>query len=408
MALRAVAGALVCLTATTAWADTITLDAALQRAAKRPAVAIAGTEVDATRSEVIGAGLPTYNPELGIAIGPKRGGGELLLDFEIGIFQTVERGGKRAARREAAEARVRAAAAEVDLATLLARLEAWRAFELALVARSRLETATTAEQIAIELETATKDKQTLGAGTQLRVNVATAEVGRAKHDRIDAESRYESALTELAAAIGAGPRERVEPEGARTASAPVPWTEDDFVALALAARPELVAARAELDAARGEVRLADALAKPDVTFGISYGFDQDPDINTHALLFSVSIALPVRNKNQGARGASRARERRAALEEDSAQIEVEREARLAYQNYARARAAVVGFDADVNAHLQENLALASESFTAGTIDYFEFSVMRKELVASGLAYLDAVAESIEAWYAVQRAGGVKE
>ncbi len=69
---------------------------------------------------------------------------------------------------------------------------------------------------------------------------------------------------------------------------------------------------------------------------------------------------------------------------------------------------MVGFDADVNSHLQENLALASESFASGTIDYFEFSVMRKELVASGLAYLDAVGESIEAWYAVQRAGGIKE
>ncbi len=408
MALRAVAGALMCLAPTLAFADTITLDAALQRAAKRPAVEIAGTESDATRSELLGAGLPTYNPEIGVAIGPKRGGGETLLDFEIGVFQTFERGGKRAARRAAAEARVRAADAEVDLATLLARLEAWRAFELALVARARLETATTAEQLAIDFQTATKDLQSLGAGTQLRINVATAEVGRARHDRIDAENLYEAALAELAAAIGAGPQERVEPEGTLEASPTAPWTEDEFVAQALAARPELVAAKAQLDAARGDARLADALAAPDITFGISYGFDQDPDVNTHAVLFSVSIALPVRNKNQGARGAARAREKRADLEEDLARVEIEREARLAFQTFVRAREAVVGFDADVSSHLQENLALASASFTSGAIDYFEFSVMRKELVAGQLAYLDAVAESIEAWYAVQRTGGIEQ
>ena len=408
MALRAVAGALLCLSSTTAGADTITLDAALARAAKRPAVAIAGTEVDATRSEVIGARSPTYNPELGVSIGPKRSGGDTLLAFEVGLFQTIERGGKRAARREAAEARVRAAAAELELATLLAQLDAWRTFELALVARARLATATEAEQLAIEVATANQDSQALGAGTQLRVNVATAEVGRARHERIDAENRYERALAELATTIGVGARERAEPTGTFAAAPTMPWTEDEFVAQALDARPELMAATARLEAARGEVHLANALAQPDLTLGINYGFDQDPDVTNHALLFSASIALPVRNRNQGARGAARARERRADLGASQARIEVEREARLAFQTYLRARAAVLGYDADVNERLHDNLALARASFTSGKIDYFEFSVVRRELVASGFAYLDAVAEATEAWYAVQRAGGVRK
>ena len=82
-----------------------------------------------------------------------------------------------------------------------------------------------------------------------------------------------------------------------------------------------------------------------------------------------------------------------------------REARLALRNYVRARDAVLGFDREVNERLHEILALARESFESGKLDYFEFNVVRRELVASRTAYLDAIAEAIEARHALMRAAG---
>ena len=85
-----------------------------------------------------------------------------------------------------------------------------------------------------------------------------------------------------------------------------------------------------------------------------------------------------------------------------------REARLALANYLRARDAVLGFDQQVRERLHENLELARESFASGKIDYFEFNVVRRELIASRTAYLDAVAESVDAWHALVRAAGEEQ
>ncbi|MCA9674663.1 MAG: TolC family protein [Myxococcales bacterium] len=399
------AGALVGLTTAVAHADTITLEEALRRAVERPTVALAAADTEAAQNDANGARLPAYNPELGIAIGPARGGGATLFDFEVSLSQTIERGGKRAARADAADARVRVAAAAHDLETTLARLEAWRAFELALVQRDRVEAAKEAEQAAADVAAATEQTQAAGKGTQLEVNLTTSEVGRSKHDRLDAESAYEAAIAELASAIGAGADERIEPTGDLAAPAELPWNEDDFVALALKNRPELAGTRAEVDVAHAEARAEDAEAAPDLTLGLSYGFSQDPDIDTHAILLSASIALPVRNRNQGRRRAARVRIHRAEIDDAWARAEVEREARLAHQAYSRAREAVAGFDQDVTGQLDENLELARQSFDRGKIDYFAFSQARRDLIAGERDYLDAVEEAVEARYAVLRAAG---
>jgi outer membrane protein, heavy metal efflux system len=405
LALRAVAGTLVVLGATAARADNISLDEAVRRAARRPAVAMADADREAARSEATGARQPIYNPELGVSAGPKFSAGSTFPSVEVALAQTIELGGKRAARRDAADARVRVATEALDLAVLQAKLDAWRAFQLALTARARLETARDAEQLAAQVETAMRDSQTLGAGTQLQVNLTTAEVGRARHDRIDAENGYERALAELASVVGALPRERLEPRGELAAFPALVESEDQVVARALRARPELAVARAEVDAARANARLAGGLARPDLTMGVSYGYEEDPDFQAHTVLVSATIALPVRTRNQGGRAAARARERRAEIDQSRLRTDVEREARLALQTYQRARDAVLGFDREVNERLHDNLELARQSFEAGKIDYFEFNVVRRELVNSRLAYLDAVAEAIEAWHALQRAIG---
>ncbi|HVV81910.1 MAG TPA: TolC family protein, partial [Kofleriaceae bacterium] len=313
MFVRAVAMALVGLTVTVAHADTITLDEALRRAAERPTVAMADAEVDAARAEASGARRPLYNPELGLSVGPARGGGSFLLSGDVSLVQTIERGGKRAARVDAADARTRVASAQRQLEAATARLEARRAFELAQVWLERVEVAREAERVAAEVADATAQTLAHGKGTQLEVNLARAELGRTKHDRLDAESAYETALAALATAIGARASERVEPAGDLALSDALPWSEDDFVALAQRNRPELAGVRAELDLARAETRATDAEAAADVTLGIDYGFSQDPDIDTHSILFSASFPLLVRNRNQGARAASRVRARRAEI-----------------------------------------------------------------------------------------------
>ena len=402
---RAVISAVLACGITVAHADSITFDQAVARAARRPSVAIAGTEVDAARGEADGARRPIYSPEVGVAAGPRFGGGKTLLEVQVSLAQTIELGGKGGARRAAAAARVTAAEAELARARHDASVEVWRTFQRALVARTRVEGTRETEALAAQLVTASSDRQALGAGTQLQINLANMEVARARHERVDAENAYETALAELATSIGAGPDERLEPSGELPVLPEATTDEAAMVARALAERPDLAAARAEVVVARADVRLADALGRPDLTASLSYGYEQDLDTNFHAVLGGLSIALPVRNRNQGARAAARARSHRAELEQGRRVTEAEREMRTAVRTYVRARDAVLGFDREVNARLHDNLELARQSFEAGKLDYFEFTVVRRELVSNQLAYLDAVNEAIEAWTAIQRAAG---
>ena len=402
---RAVTGAVLATGITVAHADSITIDQAITRAARRPSVAIAGADVEAARGEATGSRRPIYHPELGVAAGPRFGAGEALLDVQVSIAQTIELGGKRGARRAAADARVDAAEAELAWVSYGARVEVWRAFQRGIVARARLEAMREAEALATQLATVTRDRQTLGAGTQLQINLAALEVGRARHDRVDAENAYEATLAELATAVGAAPEERVEPAGELPELPAATLDEAALVASALAARPDLVAARAQVTAARADARVAQSQATPDLTASLSYGFEQDVDTDFHTVLAGLSVSLPVRNRNQGARLATRARSRRAELDLAGRVTEAERDVRTAVRAYVRARDAVLGFDREVTDRLHDNLELARESFAAGKVDYFELTVVRRELVSAQLAYLDAVTEAIEAWTAVQRAAG---
>jgi cobalt-zinc-cadmium efflux system outer membrane protein len=388
-----------------ATAAPITLDQAIQRADSRPLVGMANASAEVARHDAEQANLSAYNPQLSASAGPRFVAGERSIAFDIGLGHTFELGGKRDARRAVADAKIESADAEIVAARLRARIEAWRAFQVALVMRERVAMAKEAEQVASQVQTATTERQKVGFGTQLEINLTTSEVGRARHDRLDAERKYDAAVAELASAIGAGASETFEPEG-QLVPPPVLATDvNALVARAMKERPEARVARASTNVARAEIRAADAQAVPDLSIGVTYAYERDPDATSQTILGSVGIGLPVFNRNQGARKAARSTSRRAEIELAWTSTEIEREVRVAISGYTRAREAVLGFDKEVNERLHENLELARASYTSGKIDYFQFNVVRRELLASRNAYLDAFEETVEAWSDVQQALG---
>lgn len=388
-----------------ATAAPITLDQAIQRADSRPLVGMANVSAESARHDAEQASLSTYNPQLSASAGPRFVAGARSLAFDIGLGHTFELGGKRSARRAVADAKIEAADAEIVAARLLARIEAWRAFQVALVMRERVAMAKEAEQVAIQVETATTERQKVGFGTQLEINLTTAEVGRARHDRLDAERKFDTAIAELASAIGAKANETFEPEGQLVPPPALAADISSLVDRATKERPEARVARASSNIARAEIRSADAEAVPDLSIGVTYEYERDQDATAQTVLGTVGIGLPFFNRNQGARKAARSTARRAEIELAWTTTEIEREVRVAVSSYQRTREAVLGFDKEVNERLHENLELARASYTSGKIDYFQFNVVRRELLASRNAYLDAFEEAVEAWSAVQQALG---
>jgi cobalt-zinc-cadmium efflux system outer membrane protein len=384
-------------------ADPISLEVALERAGRRASVESSRMEVDEARAYARGAAMPLYNPELSAAAGPQFGP-DVSLQAQIGLQQPIERGGKRAARTKVADLAAHGAELASRGEVLRARVETWRAFERSLVLRERLETQRQVEALAQSLVTAMQKSAAAGGTTKLRVNLVVADAGRATQERIAAENALATARAALATAIGAAPRDVVEPAG--EVVVPPSGAVDALVERALREHPSALALESEVAGARARVADADARGVVDVTLGVSYAYAPDPD-GANVVLAMFSVPLGVRNRNQGARDAARIAVKRAELERGHMRTEIERGVRLAAENLERARAAVGAFDREVSETLTDNLAAAQDAFAKGGMDLVELTTTQRELVASRVAFLDAKLALIETWADLALAAGLE-
>ncbi len=306
---RFVVGAMILLGGP-ATASPITVDQALQRADSRPLVGVANASAEegAARRRASEPRCVQSRSSCGSA-GPRFVAGERSIAFDIGLGHTFELGGKRDARRAWRTRRSRwRTPRSLRRRHPGARIEAWRAFQVALVTRERVAMAKEAEQVAIQVATATTERQKVGFGTQLEINLTTAEVGRAKHDRLDAERKYDAAVADLARAIGASASESFEPDGQLV---PPPALADDVntsLRRAMKERPEARVARASTNVARAEIRAADAQAIPDLSIGVTYEYERDPDATAQTILGTVGDRPAVlQPQSRSAEGGARRR-----------------------------------------------------------------------------------------------------
>lgn len=382
----------------------VSLEEALARALKvHPELALSEADVRIAEGESLRARTPLYNPEVSAGYGRVRADGERTSNFDAAVEQVVELGGKRGKRISAAGARLDAARSRRALSRSLLALRVRRAWVLAIVAGQRLTTAREAEAIAADLKSFADQRLELGAGTRLEVNVASAARGRAVAERLAAEQGVRASRAELAAAVGDPTIRELAPTADKVDLAAPVLTEDEFVRRALANRGDLAAAAAEIRAAEAEVALARALAVPDVTARV--GTSREGIDRANATSVGVSVAVPLLNRNQGGRAVAQAVLDRARAAERGLRQIVERDARVAFARFGAARAAQEAYDRDVVDKLSENLSLAWESFRAGKIGLLEFNAVRRDLVDTRRAFLDALIELVEARAAADAAAG---
>jgi cobalt-zinc-cadmium efflux system outer membrane protein len=394
------------LAAVFADAQTITLEQALVRALQDSAnIKTADAESKVAEGELVRAKTLPNNPTVSAGMGPHTdlpatdAAGQR--EYAASLEQTLEIGGQRGQRVAAAKARLagnqgRAASARQTVASRVRR-----AFALAATARERLATTRDAERVAAELQAFAVDRLTLGAGTQLELNVSRAAAGRARSERLIAERRFRIARTDLADAMGAPPAEVPEPDGPPPSLVVLSMGEEEFVRRAVAQRGDLATARQETVAAGHDLTLEKRLRIPNPSLAVTYA--RTPE--ERSLLFGVTIGLPLFNRNQGGIAIAGALSQRASTVEQNTARSVEREARATYAAYENAREGAEGFDREVVERLMENINLARESFEAGKISLLEFNLLRRELVETRLSYLDALAELVEARFALELAVG---
>ncbi len=380
--------------------ERLSLEDVLQRVRSRaPEVLAAVATVDEARARLLGAGLRfRNNPSVEIEGGPRDTALGHSWDVSIGVGQTFETGGQRLARVAMAEADVaRSAASADDVARLVVR-EVALAYVRALAATERRALLLTASAEADELRAASERRFALGDIAAIDVNLTRIAAARAAAEVLQAEAQQADALRPLRIALGL--------------AADTPLTLTGTLDRAPAARPLLdaaieqapalrraTAAMAEADA---DAQLGRAARRPDI--GARAGVRREGD--DRIVSGGVSFALPFFDRGQAHSAEAVARRRRLVLERDAARRALEGEVFAGLQVFEIRRRAVATLRDTALAAADDNAGLATRSLAAGEISLMNVLLIRQDVTATRLAYVDAAAEAALAAIDVDATAGV--
>lgn len=285
-----------------------------EMAAAREAVAVArGLETQA------GA---VANPSMNLSTERTSGGSETNRQLIVGVEQSVEIGGQRGARREAARLKRLAAQARLDATAALLDFETARRYALAVEADRR---AALARAAAAAFTEATRvSEQRLAAGDISGYAARRLRLEATRYGTREAEAvlARRSARLALASLFSARPDSIVPLNAVLSDSLPATTPAHDVDALRLAAmsaRAELRAATLEADASAAAARLAVRQRVP--TPVLSAGFKTEESAGSpeslNGFAAGMSIPLPIWDRRRGATQAAEAEARQRAAERES-------------------------------------------------------------------------------------------
>jgi outer membrane protein, heavy metal efflux system len=319
--------------------------------------------LERTRADQIAARLRP-NPTLSIAAenlrvsGPVIAGG--LSEYSAAYSETIELGGKRAARERVANATVSAAEAKFADAMRQGIAEVKRLYFQAVLARRSIEVATenrqTFEQL-VELNVAR-----LREGAIPEADLIKVRLERIKFDSAvrKSELSFKQAMIRLA--------ENLEDPTVTKQSIAVELDLrllnpdlESLRQLALQERPDVQAAERELGASKERITLEEARSRPDITPFV--GYKRLAADNT--LMAGISIPLKIRDRNQA--GIARAEADRKTAE---ALLEVARshtiaEVDAAYESFQSSRHQVQTFRDELLNQADESRSIALAAYEEG-------------------------------------------
>ena len=299
-------------------------------------------------------------------------GQELTIRFD----QEIETAARRRLRTEVASAGV--AAANLTARDRLRQLElaVRRAYLQLALAQADADVARTSLDEIDRVLTVGRERVNVGEAPRSEVSRLEVERLRFAEDAFSADLALRNARAALLTLLGASDlTDAVEaadplipPSGSAVVAISAGASTPPRQPLAIDLRPDLLAAREELRQAETETRLQRALRSPNITVGGGYR----RDFGANALVFGVTVPLPLWNRNQG--GVARAAAERQLAASDLAAVELD--VRLDIQQAINAvetnRARTEYIERQILASARESRDVVSESYRLGAADLIDF------------------------------------
>lgn len=354
-----------------------------------PSIARFQAAVTAARGNWLQVGLPP-NPTVGYE-GQQLGSGGRAEQHGIMVGQEFVRGGKLQLSRQVAAQEV--ARAQQQLAAQQQRVitDVRIAFYEILLAKQQLDVAQEIERIS---EAGTRAAETLLQAKEVgRIDVLQAQLER-ENARIltqNARNRYTAAWQGLTAVLGV-PEMPPQPIAGDVEAARASFEWQPSLNRLLSSSPEISAAVVNIERARWSVERARAEPRPNVTVDAVYnvvdnGIDGDDDAN-----ITVSVPVPLWNRNQGAISQAQAEVTMAHRALEQLELRLQSELAPVFERYANARSQVQRYRETILPAANETLELTRRSYEAGETGYVNLLTVQRTFSQTNLSYLQALRE----------------
>jgi len=290
-------------------------------------------------------------------------------ELTVRIDQELETAGRRKLRTQAAATRAEAAQLDVQNAAREIELQVRRTYLAAVLAQADLDVARNAlSEIdkVIALNRARFEHGEISGAELRRLQV---ERLRFVDDVFGAELALKNARSGVLALLNA-PALDQQVELTEPLAEPVrtPAANQTLLAQALATRPDVQSARRAQAAADTETRLQRALRTPNITAG--GGYRRQEGVN--AVVFSVTVPVPLFNQNQGGIARAEAERRAAAARVTAAEAAVRLDVQQAVNAVETNRARVDYIEREYLNTARETRNIVLESYRVGAADLIDF------------------------------------
>jgi len=313
------------------------------------------------------------------------------------LSQTLELGGKREARQLLARRGGELATLALQVERAALRADTWQAFFEALIAQQRVEMAQASVRIAAQgVDVAARRVAAGKVSPTEETRARVAEAG-ARIEQRQAEAERSAALRALCELMGAGDCAlRVQGDAEALPALP----DGPVLAERLARAPLLLQARAEAQRAEAGYQLERARAVPDVSVGL--GGKRSQELGRTQPLLSLSVPLPLLDRNQGAQlEALRRREAAEARVQAQAQ-RLRAEVLQAADRLAARLAEVALLRREVLPGAQSAFDAASRGFELGKFGFLDVLDAQRTWLQARSQHLNALAQAHRAAAEIER------
>jgi cobalt-zinc-cadmium efflux system outer membrane protein len=388
-------------------AEALTLDEALVRGEQESGLLRrARAERRAVTARTVGADLLLpANPIAAFSAGPRReeasGTRAEGVAWAAHLEQSVELAGQRGTRREEVGRFVGVEVAREAVVRAEVRARVRAAYVGAQLAGMQIRAAEKRAALVDQLVAGVRTRVENGAASEVDLELARVEQGRATRDRVTAELARALALSELRVLVGLPPEAPVDLAG-DPPRPQVPGTLAALLARARAQRGELKVLLASHDALDASVVRLRREAIPSPSFFVDVQRDLPGQLYVGG---GIALQLPVWRRNQGELAVARAERERVDVEAAATEREIDAEVARAFAALGANRQIVDAMERQALPAADTAVTLITEGWRAGKFDLFRVIAASREAGDARRNQLESLGALWDAAIALDRATG---